>query len=306
MRNCFETKDQKEGIMIQITTLMDNELSANKALLCQHGLSFLVEQDNFRILFDCGPGEAMCRNAHRLGRDLVKLDGVVLSHSHYDHGAGYRDFLEQGGGSFISAGNKPSTVLPSGALTLYTGPHFFEPKYARNGFGFTDLSVGFDREFLEKHHVEHHVCQGREELAKGIWLVGDFPRQYEFEAIPDRFVRQVGERMIPDDFADEICLVLEMKEGLVILAGCSHPGILNMVEHIRRIFAKSVYAIFGGTHLKEADEERVRLTVDYLKWAGVRLLGLNHCSGTLVKERIARDFQVKSCFMRAGDCVFLE
>ncbi len=276
--------------MIRITTLMDNELSANKALFCQHGLSFLVEREDFRILFDCGPGEAVCRNAHRLGRSLENLDGVVLSHSHYDHGAGYRNLLEQGGGSPV----------------LYTGPHFFEPKYAKNGFGYTDLSVGFDREFLERYHVEHRVCEGKEKLADGIWLAGGFSRKYEFEKIPDRFVRLAKGAMIPDDFSDEICLVLESRAGLVILAGCSHPGILNMVEHIRQNFGKPVYGIFGGTHLKEAEEERVRLTVDYLKWAGVKVLGMNHCSGRMAQERIARDFQIQGCSMKAGDCVFLE
>lgn len=278
--------------MIRITALMDNEASANRALICQHGLSFLVEreEDYTRILFDCGQGEAVCQNARRLGRDLAELDGVVLSHSHYDHAAGYRDLLEQGLGSRI----------------LYTGPHFFEPKYARRGLCFADLSAGFDENFLRTHQVKHCVCEGKRKLAEGMWLVGAFPRRREFERIPERFVRRTKEGMIPDDFGDEICLVLEGKEGLVILAGCSHPGILNMVEHVKAVLGRPVYALFGGTHLKEADEERIRLTAEYLKAAGVRILGMNHCSGKLAEEWIAGDGQVESCHMAVGDCVFLD
>ena len=278
--------------MIRITALMDNEASANKALLHQHGLSFLVERDgdNTRILFDCGQGEAVCQNARRLGRDLAALDGVVLSHSHYDHAAGYRDLLEQGMGSRI----------------LYTGPRFFEPKYARKGLCFSDLSAGFDEGFLKKCQVEHRVCEGKRKLAEGMWLVGDFPRKWEFEKIPERFVRWTKEGMVSDDFGDEICLALELKEGLAVLAGCSHPGILNMVEHVKEIFGRPVHALFGGTHLKEADEERIRLTVEHLKAAGVRILGMNHCSGRLAKEWIDKDLQVQSCCMAVGDCVFLE
>ena len=84
--------------MVRVTALMDNDASENKALVNEHGLSYLLEGPDFRILFDCGSGPHPWVNAHRLGLDVAKLDAVVLSHSHYDHAAGFRDLLEQGMG----------------------------------------------------------------------------------------------------------------------------------------------------------------------------------------------------------------
>ena len=75
--------------MVCITALMDNLPSENKALVNEHGLSYLIQRGEERILFDCGAGEAPWRNAHKLGLSVSELDAVVLSHSHYDHAAGY-------------------------------------------------------------------------------------------------------------------------------------------------------------------------------------------------------------------------
>ena len=85
--------------MVRITALMDNQPSEHKGLVNAHGLSYLVEREDCRFLFDCGAGDAPWRNAHRLGLPVTGLDAVVLSHSHYDHAAGYRDLLESGAGA---------------------------------------------------------------------------------------------------------------------------------------------------------------------------------------------------------------
>ena len=82
--------------MLRITALMENKASANRALVNEHGLSLLLESDGRRILFDCGQGAHFIDNAHRLGISLHGLDAAVISHGHYDHAAGFRDFLESG------------------------------------------------------------------------------------------------------------------------------------------------------------------------------------------------------------------
>ena len=92
--------------MIRITALMDNNPSEHKALVAEHGLSFLVESSAFRMLFDCGSGAHPWANAYRLGLDVGHVDAVALSHSHYDHAAGYRDLIEDGSSSNR---NSPST-----------------------------------------------------------------------------------------------------------------------------------------------------------------------------------------------------
>ena len=275
---------------MKITTLMDNLPSENKALINEHGLSVLVELGSRRFLFDCGQGAHTWANAHRLGVSVDRIDAVILSHSHYDHAAGFRDLIESG----------------CGGSMLYTGPRFFEPKYAFDGLKYTDLSCGFDEDFLMGNGVSHLECSDVTELAPGAWLVGNFPRNNAFETIPERFVKLTPKGMAADDFGDEICLALDTKDGLVVQVGCSHPGILNMIEHVHGVLNRPVYAVFGGTHLVEADEARVKLTVERLRSMGLKILGLSHCSGQKAESCIHGLPGVQSCHMAVGDCAWFD
>lgn len=276
--------------MVRITALMDNKGSENKALIAEHGLSYLLEWEERRILFDCGSGPGFWQNARRLGRSLRNLDAVVLSHSHYDHAAGYRDLLELGGGSPV----------------LYTGPGFFEPKFACGGVGYTDLSCGFDAGFLAQYGICRRTVTGIREIFPGVWLAQGFPRTHEFETIPERFVRLTNGGFAADDFCDEICLVLDTDKGLAVLAGCSHPGILNMIRHIYTVLEKPVFAVFGGVHLVEAGRERILATVKELQDMGLSILGLGHCSGEPAEQAVCRLPDVRGCHLAAGDCIFLD
>ena len=276
--------------MVRITALMDNQSSEHKGLVNAHGLSYLVERDGRRLLFDCGASELTLRNAHRLGLSLAGLDAVVLSHSHYDHAAGYRDLLESGGG----------------APVLYTGPHFFEPKFAQSGLRYTDLSAGFDAAFPEAHGAAHREVTGVEEIFPGVWLVADFPRVHDFETILARFVRRTPEGFVRDTFPDEICMAIETGGKLAVLVGCSHPGILNMVARVHEALQRPVWAVFGGTHLVEADEARVQATVQELKAMGLAVLGMSHCSGEAAECAICADPELQSCHLAVGSSVFWE
>lgn len=275
--------------MLRITALMDNKPSEHKSLVNEHGLSYLIEGDGYRILFDCGATAAPWHNAHRLGLSVSDLDAVVLSHSHYDHAAGYRDLIENGGGSSL----------------LYTGPEFFCPKFAGDGMKYTDLSAGFDQSFLKKHHIAHQEVTGVTQIAPGVYLIASFPRVHPFETIPKRFLRLTNAGMEPDDFRDEICLALEVGGKLVVLVGCSHPGILNMVQRVHNALGLPVQAVYGGTHLVEADESRIHATLTELQAMGLKVLGLSHCSGELAEQCLGADPSVLSCHMGVGDCIFL-
>lgn len=273
--------------MLRILTLMDNKPSENKALRAEHGLSFWVEAGGLSFLFDCGAGEATMANAHRLGVDLGAAAFTICSHSHYDHAAGFRDIAEHGWGGGL----------------LYTGAGFWQPKYAWDGLRYTNLSAGFDEGFLKSRGIRHEVCGGLLEIADGCWLVGDFPRVHSFETIPQRFVKGEPPSSVPDDFSDEICLAVRTEKGLVVLVGCSHPGILNMMSKVHSSLGLPICAVFGGTHLVEAGRERIETTVEELRSMGLSILGLSHCSGQFAEECVRSDGRVQACHMAAGDCV---
>ena len=275
--------------MIKIQNLVENNIAENKALQAEHGLSFFVETPDHKFLFDCGASNKVLSNSHRLGIDLAKAEAVILSHSHFDHSYGYRDVVE-------------ADLAPK---VLYHGPSFWQKKYAKNGMCYNDLSCGFDQQFLKTHGIVEKVVTGTLELAKGLWLISDFKRTHGFETIPKRFVKATDNGIVADDFADEICLVMETEKGLVVLVGCSHPGILNMISTIHERLHKPIYGVIGGTHLMEADEERIAKTLKELKELGICIAGLCHCSGDLAREMISQDVSLSGCQIHVGGVVFL-
>lgn len=276
--------------MLRITALMDNKPTEHKALIAEHGLSLYVEHGGRRILFDCGSGPNPMHNAHRLGISLKDLDAVVISHSHYDHAAGFRDLVEN----------------QLGSRDLYTGPRFFEPKYAADGVRHTDLSAGFDPAFLEAYSLRHHEVDGVREIFPGIYLISGFPRVHSFECIPERFVRRTPKGFVSDDFGDEVCMALEVDGGLAVLVGCSHPGILNMIAHVRTVMGRPIKAVFGGTHLTEADSRRIDVTIERLRGMGVDILGLSHCSGDAADCAICANTEIQGCHLGTGDSIFFD
>ena len=275
--------------MVEIITLMENVATEHKALVPLHGLSVFVRTPEINVLFDCGSEGTALNNARLMNVPVETADCIVLSHSHYDHSGGLPSFIEKG------------VKGP-----LYTGRAFFEPKYAYDGIKYTYLGAGFDEEYLAENKIVHKVCSDFTKLADGCYLFGDFPRKYEFETIPKRFVRGNPPHTIIDDFKDEICLVLESSKGLIVVVGCSHPGILNMLTRISEKLNQPIYAVLGGTHLVEADDERIKITIAKMKEMGLKILGLSHCSGQTAEFAAQDDIEVKSCHLGVGDCFAVE
>lgn len=275
--------------MLKILNLVENNLSENKALRAEHGLAFFVKTPEHKILFDCGPSDAILHNARYLGVDLSSAEATVLSHNHWDHTIGYREVVEKG-------------KYPA---VLYTGANFFQKKYAQKGLRYTDLSCGFDQAFLAKHNITHKEVSGVVQIAEGMWLVSGFARTHAFETIPERFVKEVEGKMLPDDFSDEVCLVLDTPKGLVVIVGCSHPGILNMLATVHAKLGKKVYGVIGGTHLMEADGERIDKTLTKLQELGIEVAGLCHCSGGLARDEMEKRENLAGCQIHVGGAIFL-
>ena len=273
--------------MLSVTVLMDNSPSANRALLSGHGLSILVEGNGCRILFDCGPDDRFMQNARKLGIPLSGLDAAVLSHGHYDHAAGLRDLAEEGTASFPP---------------LYVGRGFFRKKHSRSGLRFSDLSPGWTRQDAASWGFSIHEAGGCLEIAPGIFLIQGFPRMHAEETIPGRFVLLEDGRVLPDSFSDEIVLAVRTDGGLVLIAGCSHPGILNIVDHAGSLLGH-VHAVIGGIHLADSDAARISHTISELH-SRVDVLALCHCSGDRARKESDAVFGLHSASLGTGDTLF--
>ena len=274
--------------MIKITTLIDNMATEHQSLIHMHSLSYHVEADGVPILFDFGSGPEFLDNAKKLGISPLDASYCVCSHSHYDHAAGYIELLDRG----ISC-------------PLITGEHFFEEKYTNHRTEkYTYLGCSFTEADLSAHRIPHFVCRDILEFSPGCYAVGNFPRTYEFETVPARFVKRTEDGMIPDPFDDEICFVLDHRDGLIVILGCSHPGVLNILSAVSKRFGKRIQAVIGGTHLMKADDKRIERTLAELKNMDIRLLALNHCSGDKVREYLENDSDINGFHMGCGDCLF--
>lgn len=271
----------------KIRVLVEDTGSEHLSLGTEHGLSLFVTTRSTKFIFDCGATGLAWDNARRMNVPLREAAFVAISHSHYDHAGGFPELFQW-----------------AAPKKLYIGPGFWEEKYAADPAGgrFSYLGAGFGEGALEKFGVTAETVGDVKEAARGVYLLGNFPRTHDFETIPKRFVK--GTAKGPDDFSDEICLALEEGDGLAVVVGCSHPGILNIVQTVRQRLNKPVYSVIGGTHLKEADEARLDRTLKELKEAGLKRLALCHCSGSAVRDRLKGE--AAGCLLGTGDEIELD
>jgi 7,8-dihydropterin-6-yl-methyl-4-(beta-D-ribofuranosyl)aminobenzene 5'-phosphate synthase len=271
--------------MIRITTVMDNKPSEHKALISKHGLSYYIETPNGNLLFDCGSDYDTIHNMKLLGINPTEISHFVGSHSHYDHVGGFSDMLKEG---FTGK--------------IYTGKNFFNRKMAVSNGKYTFLGIPFCKETLIQNKIEHIICEDILEVFKDCFLITNFTRNYSFEMIHPRFVIETDNEIQADLFEDELGLVLKTEKGLIVVVGCSHPGILNMLSHIKKQFNQSIYAVLGGTHLVEADDERLNITLDQFQKLDIKFIGLSHCSGDEVQSKM-KERNMDNSYLSVGSVI---
>ncbi len=248
---------------LKITTLVENSPGENHALQIEHGISFHVEKDGRCMLFDVGQTGAFIQNAQRLRIDLSDLEYVVLSHGHYDHSGGLRFLTRQ-----------------TREFRLLVGQGFFDEKYGCRNNVFDYLGNDFDENFLEDQDIATETLDTRlREILPGIYAVTQFTKKHEDEVISPRFVIREPGGFRPDHFTDELLVAIDTPKGLVVLLGCSHPGVKNMLDTVTDLLEKPLYAVMGGTHLVEATPASMALTKTFLKNRDVKVLGVSHCTG---------------------------
>lgn len=272
---------------MKVTVLVENTVGVPLGLLSEWGLSMLLDFGDERILFDTGEQGSVIPNAQALGLDLKQVDRVVLSHGHYDHTGGLLKLLQH-----------------RGKVPVYAHPDLFAGHYGRgfNGQGEQFLGVPFRLERLESAGAQFHWHSEPVELRPGLWLSGEIPRHTAYERIDDRLIAVRDGEAAQDNIIDDFSLFYLTDTGLVVVLGCAHSGLVNIVEHAKRLTGeKRVRAIIGGTHLGPANPEQQEKTIDYLRALDLACLAPNHCTGLGMLTRLAAEFPRQFTWATAGN-----
>jgi len=256
---------------VKITTLIENSAGEHLALKMEHGISFYIEKDDHKILFDTGQTGTFLENAEQLRVDLRDLESVVLSHGHYDHSGGIRSLSQ------LTTGFK-----------LYMGQGFFDEKYGFKNNSYEYLGNNFDEKFLQERGITYQfVDQPLLEISPGVYVVTQFPRKHQDEVINPRFKVMKNGSFQADPFDDEVLLVVDTEEGLVVLLGCSHPGMKNMLDTVAEHIQRPIYAVLGGTHLVESSDSSRGKSISYLDNDSLKVIGVSHCTGQVALDQLA-------------------
>lgn len=248
----------------RITVLVENT-AGGRGTLAEHGLSFWIEIGSRRILFDTGQSDILLHNAQVLGIDLRTVDAVVLSHGHYDHVGGLRRILE---------------IAP--AVPVYLHPQALEAKYARREKNGQQIGMESENTQVLKQRIESGLGSftgGPAEVVPGVWATGEIPRRSPFENTGGPFYRDPSYTE-PDALLDDQALVLEVNEGLAVVLGCAHAGIVNTLDYVAELFPnRPIRMVLGGMHLVRALPARIAYTIEVLRRYDVQRVGPAHCTG---------------------------
>lgn len=246
---------------MRLRCLVDNR-AAEPGYRTEHGLSLLIETLSGRVLFDTGAsGTVLLHNMAQAGVTLDQIDALVLSHGHRDHTGGLRDVLERRPG-----------------LPLYAHPDLFRARFSLQEGEYQPRGMLLSEEEVRRL-ADVRLSVAPQEVLPGVWTTGEITARAEPEGrSPHHWVRN-GEEWVPDPYRDDMGLVLETCEGLVVVCGCCHAGLLNTLLHVRRVFGVDLAAVVGGLHLVDADEAHLRRVVTLLDEMGAPRLYANHCTG---------------------------
>lgn len=272
---------------MKITVVVDNCVPtlAKVAFRGEHGLSVLIETGANRILFDTGQSDLVVRNLGLLGVHPKDLDAIVLSHGHYDH-----------------TGGLPAILAMAGKrLPVFSHPDIFKPRFSVTGSNCRYVGVPFNKEYLTRLGADFRSVEEPLELVPNLWISGPIPRETSYEDGDARLVvpeegcecdcNEPATGFQKDSLIDDMAIFIRCSKGFLLLGGCAHSGIINMVNHGLKVTGSiKVHGILGGTHLGPTSDSQQSATISALEWFNPDFIASNHCTGFAVMAKLAQVF----------------
>jgi len=266
---------------LEVVVLRDN-VAAREELLAGHGLALLVRSSAGTVALDTGDNDEAWDNADAMGIDLAEITCIVLSHGHYDHTGGLQGILQRLGGAMVTA-----------------HPGIFEPRFAdRDGGQRVDIGLPAGREEFEALGAFFQLSADPTTVAPGLITTGEVPRVSDLVPHSPHLLVERDGQIQCDDFVDDMSLIVRLSSGDVLLTGCAHAGLINIVERATELAGRCPTAVAGGTHLARESEDDIAQVATELDARGVRQIVPMHCSGERGAELLEKHFAGET--LRAG------
>jgi 7,8-dihydropterin-6-yl-methyl-4-(beta-D-ribofuranosyl)aminobenzene 5'-phosphate synthase len=266
-----------------IKTLVENT-SISKDFGNEHGLSLYIETKKHRILFDVGASELFLQNAKSLDVNIADVDYLIISHGHYDHGGGLKVFLQE-----------------NSAATVYLHQQAFEKHYALSSTGKPEL-IGLDAGLKQNSQIV--FSSDNYSIDKGVWLFSNITQNEPLPKSNSGLLTEHNGKMTDDTFAHEQNLVVEENGKTLLVTGCAHNGIINILEHFHMLKGRMPDYVIGGFHLSSRsggneDSDTIDRIGEYLMGTKAKFYTC-HCTGIEAYERLKSAMGDSIDYLSAG------
>lgn len=257
---------------MKLKVLVDNNTFIDKYYLGEPAVSYYIEDEDSKILFDTGYSDAFIKNAKSMGINLKDINKIVISHGHNDHTGGLKYLFEN---------------IDDKNIELITHTECLNEKVCDNEY----IGTSMTKEELEQ------VCNLKFtnnplKISKNITFLGEIPEINNFEKREIIGKCNMSGEMIDDIVRDDTAIVYKSKKGLFIITGCSHSGICNIIEYAKKICNENrVYGVIGGFHLFNVNE-KLNETIQYFKEIKSELLYPCHCISLEAKIEMGKELKI--------------